>query len=241
MKRARPDFLAEHRYRMVRAAAAVVVLFTAGCASTPVAPYLETPGYYRPSNVYIYSMTLPAALRRVALLPVTTASGDASQQAGVEALEPVVASELGKTKRFEVVALSGEQLQQLTGKAAWRADEMLPMDFFDRLQKATGSDAVMFCQLTKYQAYPPLATGWKLTLASKATAASKQAQILWSVDDVLDAGEPKVEKAARTYYSQHVHPEQPAGDPVTILRSPSLFGQFGLSALFETLPDREAN
>jgi len=157
----------------------------------------------------------------------------------VEALEPVLQSELEKTKRFEVVAVSGDQLRQLTGQAAWRADEPLPLDFFDRLQKATGCDAAMFCQVTRYQPYQPLAVGWKLSLASKTAATNAQPQLLWSVDEVLDAGEPQVAKSARTYYLQHVHNEQSPADSGTILRSPSLFGRFTLSVLFGTLPDRE--
>ena len=137
------------------------------------------------------------------------------------------------------MTVSGDQLKQLTGQSAWRADDPLPLDFFDRLQRATGCDAVMFCQLTRFQAYQPVAVGWKLNLASKTAETNAQPQLLWSVDEVLDAGEPRVAKAARTYYMQHVHAEQSQVDPAIILRSPSMFGQFSLSVLFATLPDRD--
>jgi hypothetical protein len=242
MKKVPPDFLWKYWRRRPAMVVAMAAFMLAGCSTVRdslLLPPVELPTYYHPSNVYVYSLSLPASLRRVALLPVTTAGAVASQEAGVEALEPVLQTELEKTKRFEVVTVSGEQLRQLTGQAAWRADEPLPLDFFDRLQKATGCDAIMFCQVTRYQPYQPLAVGWKLNLASKTAATNAQPQLLWSVDEVLDAGEPQVAKAARTYYMQHVHAEQSQADPGTILRSPSLFGRFSLSALFATLPDQQ--
>jgi hypothetical protein len=241
MKRVLPDFLREYARRAAAMAmVAAGACLMAGCGTVQVPVALEPPAYYHPANIYVYSTTLPASLRRVALLPVTT-SGEvaaASQEAGVEALEPVLVSELEKTKRFEVVTVSHEQLRQWTGQSSWRADEALPHDFFDKLQKATGSDAVMFGQITRYQPYPPLVVGWKLNLAAKLAPDNAQPQILWSVDDVLDGGDPHMAHAARTYYSQHIQTEQTTGDPNTILRSPSLFGQFTLGVLFGTLPER---
>lgn len=237
-----PDFLRKIRSCRPAWPLLLAALFLGGCTAVReslLLPPPEVPTYYHPGNVYAYSASLPASLRRVALLPLTTASGVASQQAGVEELEPLLQSELEKTKRFEVVTLSSEQLRQLTGESAWRADEPLPLDFFDRLQKATGCDAVMFSQVTRYQAYQPLAVGWKLSLASKTAPTNAQPQILWSVDEVLDAGESQVAAAARTYYSQHIQHEQSSSDSGTILRSPAMFGRFTLSVLFATLPDRE--
>lgn len=237
-----PDFF-RNNWRLPAAMAAVLVVFVfTGCGTVRdslLIPPVEVPTYYHPSNVYVYSHSLPASLRRVALLPVTMAEVNGSLEAGVETLEPVLQGELEKTKRFEVVSVPAGQLRELTGQPAWRADEPLPLDFFDKLQKATGCDAVMFCQITRYQPYQPLAVGWKLNLASKTAETNAEPQLLWSVDEVLDGGEPQVAKAARTYYSQHIHTEQSQADTGTILRSPSLFGRFGLSVLFDTLPDRE--
>ena len=214
----------------------LAMVLLAGCDTVPI-PNLEPPAYYHPANVYRYSPSLPASLKRVALLPLTTSGSVTTEEAGVDALEPSVRAELEKTRRFDVVSVSGAQLRQLTGRSSWRAEELLPLDFFKRLQAETGCDAVMFCQVTRYQAYPPLAVGWKLCLAMQGAGQNSQSQILWEVDEILDAGEPHVSKAARTYYSQHLHNEQPETDPGMILKSPTLFGQFGLSALFATLPD----
>jgi hypothetical protein len=243
MKKVLPEFPQRSRFRRSAILIAIAAGLLVGCDTVRnelnLPPTVEAPTYYRPSNVYVYSLSLPASLRRVALLPMTTANAVASQQAGTEELEPVLQSELEKTKRFEVVTLSGDDMRQLTGQSTWRADEPLPLDFFDKLQRSTGCDAVMFSQLTKYQPYQPLAVGWKLSLASKTAATNAQPQLLWSVDEVLDAGESQVAKAARTYYMQHVHTEQTQADPGTILRSPGLFGRFSLEVLFATLPERD--
>ena len=132
MKKVLLDFFVNNLRRRPAMLAAMVVFLLTGCNTVReslLLPPPEVPTYYRPSNVYIYSLSLPASLRRVALLPLTTASAVASQEAGVEALEPVLQTELEKTKRFEVVVVSDDQLRQLTGRTAWRADEALPLDF----------------------------------------------------------------------------------------------------------------
>jgi hypothetical protein len=75
--------------------------------------------------------------------------------------------------------------------------------------------------------------GWKLTLVDKTGA-----EILWSADEVFDAGNPEVANGARAYYTQHIHGEAPLSDSGTILRAPSQFGEYSVSLLFSTLPDR---
>jgi hypothetical protein len=47
-----------------------------------------------------------------------------------------------------------------------------------------------------------------------------------------------VANAARFYSNQHVHIEGPADDPSVILGSPSRFGQYSISAILATLPER---
>jgi hypothetical protein len=146
-----------------------------------------------------------------------------------------------------VVPVSGEQLRQWTGHSKWRADEALPGDFLQQLRAATGCDAVLFCQLIRYQPYEPLAVGWKFCLveepqtANDSTLSSKElaGRILWSADEVFDAGDVEVANAARAYYSQHLRDEAPVSDSSIVLGSPTRFGQYTLHALFTTLPRRQ--
>ncbi len=221
-------------------------LLVGGCYSMPKS--LDDLGpRYKPTNIYRRSEFLPPQIRRVAVLPLTTPASSALLSAGVADLETVLYAELEKSGRFEVIPVSAEQLREWTGQSSWRADEQLPLNLLERLREGTGCDAVLFCQLIRYQPYEPLAIGWKFTLVDKGATAKDSAasprdaglQILWSADEVFDGGDVGVANAARAYYSQHLRNEAPLSDSSTVLGSPSRFGQYTLNALFATLPGRQ--
>jgi hypothetical protein len=223
----------------------LAAFFCVGCHIFPPMPNVvkDMGPRYRPTNVYRAASVLPPGVRRVALLPIAMHGTGAFLQAGVENLTPLVAAELAKTKRFEVIPVSPEDLRQLSGKIAWRPDEPLPANFFRRLSEATGCDAVMFCELTRYAPYQPLAVGWKFSLVETLTgdladAKATHGPIIWAADEVLDAGDGAVSNAARDYYEQHLRNEAPSADATTILSSPTRFGQYTLAALLETIPGR---
>ena len=237
MKRALPDLFRIALTPVALAAGLAALGLTSGCDNLQI-QNLEPPAYYHPANVAVEGFALPISIRRVVLLPLAPSGPATSLEQGIDTMLPIVDSELKKTERFEVVAISPAHLRDLTGQSVWRADEPLPLDFFRKLQRDTGCDAVMFCEITRYQPYQPLAIGWKLCLAAQGVSERAEPRKIWSVDEVLDAGDGHTAHAARTYYSQHVHTEQPLGDAATILRSPTLFGQFSLNALFSTIPLR---
>lgn len=224
----------------------MLTLWITGCATMPKS--LDDLGSrYKPTNIYRRAEVLPPRVRRVAVLPLTSPASTALLTAGVEVLETVLYAELEKSGRFEVIPVSAEQLREWTGQSGWRADEQLPLNFLDRLREGTGCDAVLFSQLIRYQPYEPMAIGWKFALVEKGetakdlTTSPKEAglQILWSADEVFDAGDIGVANAARAYYSQHLRNEAPLSDSSTVLGSPSRFGQYTLNALFATLPGRQ--
>jgi hypothetical protein len=154
-------------------------------------------------------------------------------QAGVDSLQPLLRAELEKSKRFEIVVVTPEQIRRWTGQGIWKSEDQLPPDFFDRLQEETGCQAVLFSELTRYQPYQPVAIGWKITLVY-----NKDHVIYWAADEVFDAGEGPVANAARAYESDHITSQSPLPDPNAILSSPSRFGQYTLYALFTKLPKR---
>jgi hypothetical protein len=236
MKRAWANFPAGRRRLPVQALCGLIAAMTlAGCAMPRWSRMtgMGEAAEYHPTNVHRKSDVLPQEIKRVAVLPISGMTDDPSLEAGEDALGPVLQAELEKTKRFEIVAISPEEMKRLTGQAKWRPDEELPEGFFERLHTRTGCDAVLFCQLARYHAYPPLAVGWKLSLVQGAGP-----EILWSIDEMFDAGNPEVASGARAYYTQHIRIEQPLQDSETILRAPALFGQYSLSAVFGTLPQR---
>ncbi|HVM59862.1 MAG TPA: hypothetical protein VMV72_03265 [Verrucomicrobiae bacterium] len=182
------------------------------------------------ANVYCAANRLPANLRRVAVLPVTC-DDNLQAEAGRDALQPVLLAELAKTAAFEVVPLGREQLRAITGQSEWAANEVLPGDLLSRLRAATGCDAVLFCHLRQFRAYPPLAVGWDLKLVD-----AGQRSVLWAVDEVFDAGDPAVARAAAQYFARAEQRSAIASDPDSILMSPRLFGQYAAASSFAALP-----
>ncbi len=188
---------------------------------------------YKPTNVYRKSTAMDPEVKRVAILPMTTLQSTEAFQAGVDSLQPLLHAELEKAKRFELIVVTPEELQNWTGQRVWRADEQLPPDFFDRIREETGCQGVLFDQLTRYQPYQPVAVGWKFTLVF-----NKEHQIFWAADEVFDGGDEGVANAARDYESAHIVTQSPIPDPNAILSSPSRFGQYTLHELLTTMPQR---
>jgi hypothetical protein len=203
-------------------------------------------------NAFVSSPVLPKDLKRVVVLPLVGGESRVDLSSGCEMLDCVLQAELVKTKKFEVVPASSEMLRSLTGRSGWTGAEVLPADFFDSLQRAYGGDAVLFCQLTEFRAYAPLATGWRLKLVDLHTK-----KIIWAADEVFDAGVPAVAKGAEQFQArqQEVHgktrsllkallkyadrqPPSALDDQWGILNSPRYFGQFTAEKLLLTLPER---
>jgi hypothetical protein len=201
------------------------------CEVPKITSPLET--RYKPTNIYRKGLAMDPEVKRVAILPMATLQSTEAFQAGVDSLQPLLHAELEKAKRFEIIIVTPEQLQNWTGQRVWRADQQLPPDFFDRIREETGCQAVFFDQLTRYQPYQPVAVGWRMTLVF-----NKEHQIYWAADEVFDAGDDGVANAARSYESDHIVTQSPLPDPNAILSSPSRFGQYTLHALLTTLPQR---
>ena len=188
---------------------------------------------YKPANVFCLSPQLPNSVRRVAILPITALLPGTDAEAGQEALQPVLLGELGKSRAFEVVSVTPDQLKQWTGRATWTAEELLPPNLLKTIRESLGCQAVLFTRLTHYRPYKPPAVGWNIKLVD-----CQDARIWWSIDEVFDAGNPPVANAARRYYQQYFQAGQTLPDSQTILNSPSRFGQYTLSAALATLPAR---
>jgi hypothetical protein len=242
MNKAAPDILVR-----ISTLLAIVAFALCGCSSVPTIPTsaedLVEP--YHPSNIFSPYKILPSGISRVALLPLTTTSDDSLMEGGTESLEPLIYSELEKIKRFEVIPVSPVDLKRWTGRTGWRTEEVLPADFFKHLQDSLACNAVMFCQLTRYHPYQPVSVGWKFSLvqlgapsADKSTNALPSTQIIWSADELLDSGDARVASAARAYYNRNIRNDAPAEDVSTMMSSPLRFGQYTISTILGTIPDR---
>jgi hypothetical protein len=203
-------------------------------------------------NVFISSPVLPKDLKRVLVLPLAFKEPRADLGSGCEMLDPILQTELIKTKKFEVIPASPEMLRNLTGRLSWTGAEILPADFFDSLQRVYGCDAVLFCQLTTFRAYAPLAVGWRMKLVDVRTQ-----KIIWAADEVFDAIEPAVAKDAEQFEKQQQNvqgetksflktllkyadrePSSVLDDQWAILNSPRYFGRYSAVKVLQTLPER---
>ncbi len=187
---------------------------------------------YQVGNAYQQDPVLPSDLRRVALLPLIGDENQLDIVAGCQSLEPVLRTELLKTRKFEIVSISPDDLRQWTGRKSWSAEDKLPPNFFNKLHEQTGADGVLFARVTRFHAYPPMVIGWSLKLFR-----NNQAQSLWAIDEIFDAGDPPVSNSARRYEQQH-QKGGPVTDSPMILASPDRFGHYTAWAALGTLPQR---
>ena len=208
----------------------VAGLILSGCATNRSAATGER---HQPDKVYRLSPHLPADVRRVAVLPISVERGDWQADAGRAQLEIVLQEELGRVKRFELVMVTPEQLQLWTGQPAWQAEEKLPAAFLGKLREKLDCDGVLFSHLRPYHAYQPIVVGWNLKLVD-----IRRREILWSADEVFDAGQPPVASQARQFENGGGWRTWFSTDSGSILLSPRQFSQFTLNTLLATLPER---
>ncbi len=210
----------------------VSLLVLTGCSA--ILDNFPTAGpVYKPKNVYLGVEKLPPDVKRVAVLPLRVDGKDFAAEQARAGLQKALVGELAKAERFELVQVKPEHLRDWSGKLAWGAEEELPEGLLERIRKETGCEGVLFCQLTGYRAYPPLAIGWRLRLVEV-----EGLRVWWAADEWFDAGDAAVANAARRHYMERAPRPQSLADPQQILYSPLRFGTYTASALAATCPSR---
>ena len=212
--------------------AVLVIVVLAGCAKAPFLGQMMTPSY-QPSNVFREEAVLPSTIRRVAILPMSSLTEEADMGFGRDALGPVLLNELNRVRQFELVSISTEELRLLSGRSVWSAEEKLPADFFDRIKEKYGVDAILFSRLTQYQAYEPLAIGWRLKLID-----AEEPHVLWAVDEVFDSRVPSVAAAAVRFAEDNPDTGASLSDSRSVLLSARRFGHYTAHAVVQTMPGR---
>jgi hypothetical protein len=211
----------------------LILPLLAGCARLPGLRQASVASY-EPTNVHQEERHLPAQIKRVAVMPVSVLTDEITMEFGRDTLGPLLVEELARSRQFELVVVSPDELRLATGRSAWTGEEKLPLDFFDQLRDKIGADAVLFVRLTQYRAYEPLSVGWRLKLVE-----TEEPRILWAVDEVFDARIPEVAAAARRFGRQHPDSTTASGDGPDVLGSPRRFGRYTANAVVATLPPRQ--
>lgn len=186
--------------------------------------------YFRPVN-FKGEAKMPAALRRVLLLPVF--GGTIVPPETAETLEEVFATELQKQLRFEVVRLNRAECSRRFGAAEFASTVALPHDFLATLGREFEADAVLFVDLTAFKAYRPLTLGIRAKLATV-----EQTRLVWTFDEIFSLDDPAVSNSVRHYFEAantvgiSLDPAQGAQ------QSPTKFAAYVAAATFNTLPPR---
>lgn len=208
----------------------LALLGLAGCQSASKSDSGANARLFQPSN-YQGVPSLPSDIQRVVVLP--TAGDGLLGEESLQSLDDVIVKALNQTRRFECVPVSREVCARYTRQRSVRSVDMLPYDFFPKLANEYGAGAVLFVDITHYNAYPPLAIGFRSKLVRL-----DNRTILWSFDETFAANLPEVARAARQFWQETTQTDSPANLGTSALQSPSRFAAYVVHSAFSTLPQR---
>ena len=203
------------------------VAFLAGCADIALVDPLRDGPFFTPVN-HVGEPSL-GGLRRVLLLPIS--GGDLAPVETLAAFDPVFAAALQRERRFEVVLLSREVAWRKFRATGFPSASALPPGFLRTLREDFAADAVLFVDLTAFNAYRPLALGLRAKLA-----ALDGGRLVWTFDDVFSAGDPAVANSAQRQVRGAGNTGGPFDFSPGVLQSPDRFAAYAAAAMFATLP-----
>ncbi len=211
---------------LAAAAALVLLLGAAGCATRPAADLVIGPGFV-PSNIYGRDFRSFNNVRRVAVLPIVS-----REKVDPTALDSMLVSEFTKAAAFETLPVTSSQIREWTGQPTLTPGSPIPTRLLERVRDTLGCDGILVPELTHYSPYPPLIFGWRLKLFKIDTKEN-----LWTADEVFDASDSAVANGARRYHREHSPISGPLADSKAILLSPSTFGRYTVATLVATIKD----
>lgn len=210
----------------------LILLTLAGCTSPRMGrEWRDKPiGFqYEPDNVFAIEQ-MPENLTRVVVLPFSKA---ASVNDMMPAVESAMVTALRRQSLFELVRVDAESLYQQLGDDNLTFDKPMPAALLDRLRSTYQADAVLQTEITSFRPYKPLQIGVRSRLFT-----IDDNRIIWSCDEVLDAGNEKVALGARLYAEKELEQPYPLQSSYSALISPERFAGYVGYILFNTLPRR---
>lgn len=173
---------------------------------------------------------LPAEIQRIAVLPAH--GGAVIENESAAAMDTVLVQALQRQARFEVIAVSREDCRRLFGAESFGSTEALPHGMLEKIAEKYAVDAILFTDLTVYQAYRPLSLGFRAKLAT-----AKEVRLVWAFDEVFSASQASMVSSVHDYYKQgdKMAPVDPTS---AALQSPARFGAVAADIMFRTLPIR---
>lgn len=210
----------------------MVLLLLTGCTSPRLERELKDIPLgrsYEPQNVFAQQYLLPT-VGKVAVLPIYTGSVALSVS---ETTEAAFFQSLRQFNRFELVMVPRQVIYEQTGRDAVSVFEPLPADLLDFLVREYAVDAVLQSDLTVFRPYKPMQMGVRAQLF-----VIVDQEIIWSCDELFDAGEKSVVTAARRYAEHYLEQPYPLQSSFSVFMTPQRFAGYVGHALFATLPPR---
>lgn len=184
---------------------------------------------YVPVN-YRGDARLPAEVQRIAVLPAH--GGETIDAESAAAMDAVLRTALQRQVRFEVVVISRDECRRLFGAESFASTDALPHGFLEKIAEKYAVDAVLFTDLTVYQAYRPVSLGFRSKLAT-----ARDTRLVWAFDEVFSARQATMLASVRDYYREGDH-AAPVDPVPAALQSPARFGAVAADLMFRTLPPR---
>lgn len=153
----------------------------------------------------------------------------------VARFDSVLREAAARTERFEIVAISRQEMANAFGERSLDSTRPLPGDLLARLQANRGVDAVLLLDLTHLASYQPVAVGLRARLVTV-----EEGESLWAFDAIFDAARDDVSLAARRFSNETKRPPSEQEDGTAVLQSPLRFARYAGAAMFATLPPRRA-
>ncbi|MDQ5978495.1 MAG: hypothetical protein QG602_1469 [Verrucomicrobiota bacterium] len=220
--------------KTLRLSPALVALLTlwSGCNNVPALiedVALDKAPAYTPVN-HRGDARLPADVQRVAVLPIHAA--DSMPVESAVSLDAVLLKALQQQTRFEVIVVSRAECHRLFGADDFSSVSALPHGFLETISSRYAVDAVLFTDVTTFQAYRPLTIGYRSKLATV-----RDIRLVWAFDEVFSADDPKMRNSMRQFYKGNDR-SSPSNPLPSALQSPSRFGAVAADLMFRTLPPR---
>jgi hypothetical protein len=212
-----------------------LIVSLAGCSTASIKnPGIVVGPFHKPANYHLANKVMPDDMRRVALLPLTSALNTVEHQSGRAILQQLLQAEIVKSGLFEVVFVPSSKMEQLTGRPAWRMIDELPVNFIDQITREYDCQGVLFSHLSVYQPYPPLNVGWRMGLVHLSPA-SNNGSVVWEIDEVFNAGQKSVINSARRNAIKNGLSDPELDHDFGLQNSPRRFGRYTAEAVVSTM------
>jgi hypothetical protein len=156
-----------------------------------------------------------------------------ASQALANSLRYTAVTQATRTNLFEVIQINPDDLARHTGRFEFNSTEELPANLLQVIKQVYAADAILFTDITHYDAYQPI----KMGIRSKLIKLS-DSQAIWAFDDYFDTGDPRITAAALHFEENNNKQAYPYKKESIILQSPNQFSAFVFATAYATMPQR---